>query len=65
MVKDLRAICLSNGQTREENAKLAGISRSTYVYIENGQHPSLRLALGIAKVLKPKLVDIFLLDGVN
>jgi putative transcriptional regulator len=59
LVKDLRAIRLSKGLTQEEIAKLAGISRSTYVHIENGQHPSLCSALKIAKVLKQKVEDIF------
>lgn len=61
MDKDLRTLRLLKGLTQEELAKLAGISRSTYVHIENGKQPSLKSAIGIAKVLKHKVEDIFCL----
>jgi putative transcriptional regulator len=65
LVKDLRTIRISKGLTQEELAKLAGISRSTYVHIEHGNHPSLRSAMRIAKVLKHKVEEIFLSEVVN
>ncbi|HEX3047215.1 MAG TPA: helix-turn-helix domain-containing protein [Bacillota bacterium] len=65
MVKDLRTIRISKGLTQEELAKLAGISRSTYVHIEHGKQPSLRSAMRIAKVLKHKVEEIFLPEVVN
>jgi putative transcriptional regulator len=65
LVKNLRTMRISKGLTQEELAKLAGISRSTYVHIEHGKHPSLRSAMRIAKVLKQKVEEIFSDEVVN
>ncbi|WP_047758090.1 helix-turn-helix transcriptional regulator [Geobacillus sp. ZGt-1] len=52
MRKWLKNMRLSKKMTQKELAELAGISRSTYAMIENGQrNPSVEVAKRIANVL--------------
>lgn len=49
------------GLTQAQVAKLVGIDRSFYVYIERGKRtPSLRVAIRIAQVLGRSIEEIFL-----
>lgn len=59
-IKELRA---RYGLTQEELAKKVGVRRETIVFLEQGKYnPSLRLAHDVAKILKSKIEDVFLLD---
>ncbi|PIN68767.1 transcriptional regulator [Candidatus Woesearchaeota archaeon CG11_big_fil_rev_8_21_14_0_20_43_8] len=48
--------------TQEDLAQKVGVRRETIVFLEKGRYnPSLKLAMDIAKVLKAKVEDLFIL----
>ncbi len=50
------------GLTQEQLAQQVGVRRETIVFLEQGKYnPSLNLAYGIAKALKVKIDDLFIL----
>lgn len=50
------------GITQEDLADKAGVRRETIVFLEQGKYnPSLLLAHSVAKVLKTKIDDLFLM----
>ncbi|MDD5725876.1 MAG: helix-turn-helix transcriptional regulator [Patescibacteria group bacterium] len=54
---------VETGMTQEDLAKKAGVRRETIVFLEQGKYnPSLVLANDVAKALKAKIDDIFLLN---
>lgn len=58
-IKELRT---ELGMTQEELARLAGVRRETVVFLEQGKYnPSLNLANNVAKALKTKIDDLFIL----
>jgi putative transcriptional regulator len=58
-IKELRA---KYGLTQQELADKVGVRRETIVFIESGKYnPSLKLAFDIAKVLKSKIDQVFIL----
>lgn len=51
---------IKQGFTQEELANRVGVRRETIIFLEQGKYnPSLGLALGIAKVLKTSVDDLF------
>jgi putative transcriptional regulator len=59
-IKEFRA---RHDMTQEDLARLAGVRRETIVFLEKGRYnPSLLLAHRIAKALKARIEDLFLLD---
>ena len=59
-IKELRA---RYNLTQEELARRAGVRRETIVFLEQGKYnPSLKLAHGIAQVLKISLDELFIFD---
>lgn len=51
------------GLTQEELGRLTGVSRQTIISIEGGRYdPSLPLALRLARELKTKVEELFLLE---
>ena len=59
-IKELRA---RYGLTQEELARKAGVRRETIVFLEQGKYnPSLRLAHDVARILKSKIEDVFIMD---
>jgi putative transcriptional regulator len=61
MSNKLRDARKAAGFTQAQLAELAGIDRSTYVHIENGDRgPSHKAAMGIAKALRIPVEDLFL-----
>ncbi|PWB56471.1 MAG: transcriptional regulator [Candidatus Methanoperedenaceae archaeon] len=59
-IKELRA---RYDLTQEELAKKAGVRRETILFLEKGKYnPSLKLAHDIAKVLKSKIEEVFILE---
>ncbi len=59
-IKELRA---KLNITQEELARLAGVRRETIVFLEQGKYnPSLSLANEVAKALKKKITEVFILD---
>jgi putative transcriptional regulator len=58
-IKELRA---KYGLTQQELADKVGVRRETIVFIESGKYnPSLKLAYDIAKTLKRKIDEVFIL----
>ena len=59
-IKELRA---RHGLTQEDLARKAGVRRETIVFLEQGKYnPSLQLAHAVAKALKSKIEDVFVLE---
>lgn len=59
-IKELRA---RHNLTQEDLAKKVGVRRETILFIEKGKYnPSLKLAHEIAKALKSKIEDVFVLE---
>jgi len=59
-IKELRA---RYDLTQEELANKVGVRRETILFLEKGKYnPSLKLAYDIAKVLKSKIEEVFILD---
>jgi putative transcriptional regulator len=59
-IKELRA---RHSLTQENLARKAGVRRETIVFLEQGKYnPSLQLAHAVAKALKSKIEDVFVLD---
>ena len=59
-IKELRA---KYGLTQEDLARKTGVRRETIVFLEQGKYnPSLQLAHSVAKVLKSRIEDVFILD---
>jgi putative transcriptional regulator len=51
------------GMTQEKLAEIVGVRRETIIYLEKGKYnPSLKLAYDIAKVLKARIEDLFILE---
>jgi putative transcriptional regulator len=49
--------------TQEQLADRVGVRRETILFLEKGKYnPSLKLAYGIAKVLKSRIEDIFIFE---
>jgi putative transcriptional regulator len=49
--------------TQEKLAEMAGVRRETIIFLEQGKYnPSLKLAHNIAKILKARIDEIFILD---
>lgn len=49
--------------TQSELAEIAGVRRETIVFLEQGKYmPSLKLAHDVAKILKTKIEDLFIID---
>ncbi len=60
-IKELRA---RYGMTQEDLARKVGVRRETIVFLEQGKYnPSLKLAHDVAKALKSRIEDVFILDG--
>ncbi len=61
-IKELRA---RHRLTQEDLARKVGVRRETIVFLEQGKYnPSLKLAHDVAKALKSRIEDVFLLgDG--
>jgi len=57
IVRELRA---RNKMSQEELAQKANTTRQTISRIEKGENPSFEVALGISKVFKVSVNDIFL-----
>lgn len=58
-IKELRA---RHNLTQEDLARKVGVRRETILFIEKGKYnPSLKLAHEIAKALKGKIEDVFVL----
>lgn len=58
-IKELRA---RHNLTQEELARKVGVRRETIVFLEQGKYnPSLRLAHSVAKALKSKIDEVFIL----
>ena len=58
-IKELRA---KYGLTQQQLADKVGVRRETIVFIESGKYnPSLKLAYDIAKTLKSKIEEVFIL----
>jgi putative transcriptional regulator len=58
-IKELR---FKHSLTQQELADKVGVRRETIVFIESGKYnPSLKLAFDIAKTLKSKLEEVFIL----
>ena len=59
-IKELRA---RHRLTQEDLARKVGVRRETIVFLEQGKYnPSLQLAYAVAKALKSKIEDVFVLD---
>jgi len=59
-IKELRA---KHNMTQEDLARKTGVRRETIVFLEQGKYnPSLRLAHAVAKALKSKIEDVFILE---
>jgi len=51
------------GMTQEDLAQRAGVRRETIVFLEQGKYnPSLKLANDVAKSLRKKIQEVFILD---
>ena len=51
------------GITQDDLAKVVGVRRETIVFLEQGKYnPSLSLAYAIAKKLKKKIEEVFILE---
>lgn len=49
--------------TQEDLAQKAGVRRETIVFLEQGKYnPSLKLANDVAKSLRKKIQEVFILD---
>ena len=60
-IKELRA---RHGMTQEDLARKVGVRRETILFLEKGKYnPSLKLAHDVAKALKSKIEDVFILGG--
>ena len=60
-IKELRA---RYDFTQEDLAKKVGVRRETIVFLEKGKYnPSLRLAHGIARILKTRIDELFIFDS--
>ena len=58
-IKELRA---KYNLTQDELAKRVGVRRETIIFLEQGKYnPSLKLASDVAKTLKTKIEDLFVL----
>jgi putative transcriptional regulator len=58
-IKELR---FKYNLTQQELADKVGVRRETIVFIESGKYnPSLKLAFDIAKTLKSKIEEVFIL----
>ncbi len=59
-IKELRA---RHGLTQEELARKSGVRRETIVFLEQGKYnPSLKLAHEVARALKAKIEDVFVIE---
>ncbi len=59
-IKELRA---RHHLTQEDLARKVGVRRETILFLEQGKYnPSLQLAHDVAKILKSKIEDVFILD---
>jgi putative transcriptional regulator len=60
-IKELRA---RHNLTQEDLARKVGVRRETIVFLEQGKYnPSLQLAYAVAKALKSRIEDVFVLGG--
>ncbi len=60
-IKEYRA---KYDMTQEELARRVGVRRETVVFLEAGKYnPSLKLACGIAKVLKATVEELFVFEA--
>lgn len=60
LIKELRA---RHHLTQEDLARKTGVRRETIVFLEQGKYnPSLQLAHAVAKALKSKIEEVFILD---
>jgi len=54
---------LKHHLTQEKLADMVGVRRETIIFLEQGKYnPSLKLAHTVARVLKTRIDEIFLLD---
>jgi len=59
-IKELRA---KHNLTQEDLARKTGVRRETIVFLEKGKYnPSLQLAHAVAKALKSRIEDVFILE---
>ncbi len=59
-IKELRA---KHGLTQEDLARKTGVRRETIVFLEKGKYnPSLQLAHAVAKALKSRIEEVFILE---
>ncbi len=59
-IKELRA---RYNLTQDELADMVGVSRQTMLYLEKGKYnPSLLLADRVAKALKSRIEDVFMIE---
>ncbi len=59
----LRVVRAEKDLSQEHLAAMAGVTRQTISYIENGQYaPSAKLALILARVLEKKVEELFQLE---
>ena len=62
-IKELRA---KYNLTQEKLAEKVGVRRETIIFLEKGKYnPSLKLAHGIAKVLKTTIDELFIFEKTN
>jgi len=63
MKNNIRELRTKLNLTQDELAQKAGVRRETIVFLEQGKYnPSLNLAHEVAKALKSKIAEVFLLD---
>jgi putative transcriptional regulator len=59
-IKELRA---KRNLTQEDLARKTGVRRETIVFLEKGKYnPSLQLAHAVAKALKSRIEEVFILE---
>ncbi len=59
-IKELRA---RHHLTQEDLARKVGVRRETIVFLEQGKYnPSLQLAHAVAKALKSKIEEVFIIE---
>ncbi len=63
MKNNIKRLRKEAGMRQEDMAALLGVSRQTIIAIENDKYnPTLELAMKIARLLKLKVEDIFMLE---
>lgn len=59
----IREYRLKHNLTQEKLAEMVGVRRETIIFLEQGRYnPSLRLAHGVAQVLRATIEELFIFD---